>query len=125
MAASATARSPAMLLLFMWGAYFLNYCDRQAIFAIFPVLKSDLGLTDTQLEDPKRFDAVVVKSPHCQPHMFEAWCARMVNVDAPGATSANLRSLGHTRCRRPVFPLDPNVSFSPEVRVFQRPRYQP
>ncbi len=33
----------------MWGAYFLNYCDRQAIFAMFPVLKSDLGFTDTQL----------------------------------------------------------------------------
>ena len=33
----------------MWGAYFLNYCDRQAIFAMFPVLKSDLALTDTQL----------------------------------------------------------------------------
>jgi predicted MFS family arabinose efflux permease len=33
----------------MWGAYFLNYCDRQAIFSMFPVLRSDLGLTDTQL----------------------------------------------------------------------------
>lgn len=37
------------LLAFMWGAYFLNYCDRQAIFAMFPVLKQDLRLTDTQL----------------------------------------------------------------------------
>lgn len=33
----------------MWGAYFLNYCDRQAVFAMFPALKSDLLLTDTQL----------------------------------------------------------------------------
>jgi len=33
----------------MWGAYFLNYCDRQAIFAMFPVLREDLGMTDTQL----------------------------------------------------------------------------
>ena len=33
----------------MWGAYFLNYCDRQAIFAMFKVLKSDLGMTDQQL----------------------------------------------------------------------------
>lgn len=33
----------------MWGAYFLNYCDRQAVFAMFPALKVDLGLTDTQL----------------------------------------------------------------------------
>ncbi len=44
--ASATA---GRLLVFMWGAYFLNYCDRQAIFAMFPVLRADLALTDTQL----------------------------------------------------------------------------
>jgi MFS family permease len=37
------------LLAFMWFAYFLNYCDRQAVFAIFPSLKSDLGMTDRQL----------------------------------------------------------------------------
>lgn len=33
----------------MWGAYFLNYCDRQAVFAMFPVLRTELGMTDTQL----------------------------------------------------------------------------
>lgn len=33
----------------MWGAYFLNYCDRQAIFAMFPALKANLALSDTQL----------------------------------------------------------------------------
>ncbi len=38
-----------LLLGFMWFAYFLNYCDRQAVFAMFPSLKSDLGMTDQQL----------------------------------------------------------------------------
>jgi len=33
----------------MWGAYFLNYCDRQVVFSFFPVLKAQLGFTDTQL----------------------------------------------------------------------------
>ena len=70
--------------------------------------------------DPRRFDVVVVKSPHCQKHMFREWAARFVDVDAPGATSANLRSLGHTRCPRPMFPLDENVSFTPQVKLFQR-----
>jgi MFS family permease len=42
-------RSAFVLVLFMWGAYFQNYTDRQAIFAIFPVLREELGLTDTQL----------------------------------------------------------------------------
>ncbi len=33
----------------MWGALLINYSDRQVIFSIFPVLKSELGFTDTQL----------------------------------------------------------------------------
>ncbi len=74
--------------------------------------------------DPRHFGAVVVKSPHCEPHMFKAWAARYVDVDAPGATSANLRSLGHKRCPRPMFPLDPDVKFMPEAKLFQRARYR-
>ncbi len=72
-------------------------------------------------QDPQRFDAVVVKSPYCQHHMYAGWCARMVDVDAPGSTSANLRSLGHTRCPRPIFPLDAAVPFTPRAKLFQRP----
>jgi microcystin degradation protein MlrC len=71
-------------------------------------------------QDPKKFDLVVVKSPHCQHHMFAAWCGRLINVDAPGSTSANLKSLGHARCRRPIFPLDGGVEFTPKADVFRR-----
>lgn len=71
-------------------------------------------------QDPKRFDAVVVKSPHCQPHMYADWCARMVNLDAPGSSSANLPTLGHTRCPRPIFPLDEGVVFDPKALLFRR-----
>ncbi len=60
-------------------------------------------------QDPQRFDAVVVKSPHCQRHMFAGWARHMLNVDADGSTSANLPRLGHTRCRRPIFPLDQEI----------------
>ena len=35
------------LLVFMWGAYFLNYADRQAVFAMRPSLRADLGMDDT------------------------------------------------------------------------------
>jgi len=38
-----------LLVAFMWVAYLLNYSDRQAVFSIFPVLKSELGFTDAQL----------------------------------------------------------------------------
>ncbi|MGA2984775.1 MAG: M81 family metallopeptidase [Terriglobia bacterium] len=69
-------------------------------------------------QDPGQFDAVVVKSPHCQPRFFNEGSELVINVDAPGATSANLKSLGHKVCPRPIFPLDENVTFKPEARVY-------
>lgn len=71
-------------------------------------------------QDPQRFDLVVQKSPHCQHHMFEAWATRLVGVDAPGSTSANLPSLGHTVCARPMYPMERDTQFEPEVRVIRR-----
>ena len=71
-------------------------------------------------QNPQRFDAVVVKSPHCQKHMYAEWCDEMIMVDAPGSSSANLPYLGHTRCPRPIFPLDANVVFDPRVEIFRR-----
>ncbi len=38
-----------ILVGFMWVAYFFNYSDRQVVFSIFPILKSELHFTDTQL----------------------------------------------------------------------------
>ena len=73
-------------------------------------------------EDPQAFDAVVVKSPRCEPRFFDDWAAAMIDVDAPGSTSANLRSLGHTRCPRPIFPLDDDVAFEPRVELHARRR---
>ncbi len=72
-------------------------------------------------QDPRQFDAVVVKSPYCQHHMFASWCSRLIDVDGPGSTSANLRRLGHTRCPRPIFPLDPDVPFAPRATLFHAP----
>lgn len=42
-----TLRWTAVSLL--WFAFALNYLDRQMIFSMFPLLRRDLGLTDTQL----------------------------------------------------------------------------
>ncbi|MAQ90935.1 MAG: microcystin degradation protein MlrC [Rhodopirellula sp.] len=71
-------------------------------------------------QDPSRFDAVVMKSPHCEPHMYKDWASLYLDVDAPGATSANLKSLGHSVCERPMFPLDDDVVFEPRVEVYRR-----
>lgn len=73
-------------------------------------------------QDPQDFNVVVVKSPHCEHHMFKEWAARYIDVDAPGATSADVASLGHTRIARPMFPLDTNFEFKPKVKMFQRAR---
>ena len=69
--------------------------------------------------DPTDFDLIVVKSPHTEFHMFDQWCARNFNIDAPGATSANLKSLGHTICARPVYPLDEGVTFAPRAAIYE------
>ena len=65
--------------------------------------------------DPTDFDLIVVKSPHTEHHMYDAWIDKNFNVDVAGATSANLKSLGHTICARPIFPLDDDVTFTPRA----------
>ncbi len=71
-------------------------------------------------QDPRRFNMVIVKSPHCEHHMFTDWCAKQINVDAPGSTSANVKGLGHTKCQRPMFPLDDEFAFAPAADIFRR-----
>lgn len=71
-------------------------------------------------QNPVDFDTVIVKSPHCQFHMFEGPSKLYLNVNAPGSTSADVRSLGHTKCRRPVYPLDEVATFTPVAKIFRR-----
>jgi microcystin degradation protein MlrC len=87
-----------------------------------PVSLFDRSLFLAHGRDPATYDSVVVKSPHCQPRFFADGARRLINIDAPGSSSANLHSLGHTRCRRPIFPLDAGVEFAPEARIFRRVR---
>lgn len=87
------------------------------------VVSRSISMVDRSLffahgQDPKRFDLIVVKSPHCQPHFFDEWAEKNFNVDAPGSTSANLKTLGHTICQRPIYPLDDDLLFEPIADVF-------
>jgi microcystin degradation protein MlrC len=70
--------------------------------------------------DPTDFDLIVVKSPHTEFHMYDQWVTKNFNVDAPGATSANLPTLGHRLCARPMFPLDADAAFVPHTEFFAR-----
>ncbi|MEO8126706.1 MAG: M81 family metallopeptidase [Bryobacteraceae bacterium] len=85
-----------------------------------PVSLYDRSLFLAHGQDPAWFDATIVKSPHCQPQFFADGAEMLINIDAPGSTSANLQSLGHTRCARPIFPLDQNVTFTPTAKLFTR-----
>ena len=69
---------------------------------------------------PANFDMTVVKSPLCQPRFFDEGAELRLDIDAPGSTSANVRGLGHKRAARPLYPLDPGMSFTPQARVFAR-----
>ena len=50
--------------------------------------------------DPRDFDLIIVELPHTKNHMYDAWAEMNLGVDAPGATPADLRSLGHADLRR-------------------------
>ncbi len=59
--------------------------------------------------DPKTFDVVVAKSPNGFRTWYQAIASRIVPVDVPGSTSANLKSLPYAKCVRPIYPLDADV----------------
>lgn len=68
--------------------------------------------------DPQDYDLIVVKSPGAFARFFTFAKANHV-VDVAGSTTANLKLLGHRICARPMFPLDPDVAFAPEVELFR------
>ncbi len=70
--------------------------------------------------NPQDFDLIIVKSPHTEYAMYDAWVEKNFNIDVPGATSANLPTLGHTICSRPMFPLDEGVTFTPKAALYSR-----
>ena len=83
-----------------------------------------VGLIDRSLFyanglDPRDFDLIVVKCPHTEYQMFDAWVEKNFNIDVAGATSADLKSLGHTICARPVYPLDEGVTFTPKPVLYR------
>jgi len=85
-----------------------------------PVSLYDRTLFLVNGQDPAAFDMTVVKSPLCQPRFFNDGAEHVLNIDAPGSTSANVKGLGHTVAKRPLYPLDDGFAYTPEPRVFRR-----
>ncbi|MQG88248.1 MAG: M81 family metallopeptidase [SAR202 cluster bacterium] len=70
--------------------------------------------------DPKDYHSTIIKTPHAEPAFFDDWVEAKFNVDAIGSTSANLPTLGHTICARPMYPMEQDAEFSPRTEVFRR-----
>ena len=85
-----------------------------------PVSLYDRTLFLANGQDPAAFDMTIVKSPLCQPQFFNDGAEHVLNIDAPGSTSANVKGLGHKVARRPLYPLDDGFAYSPQPRVFRR-----
>jgi len=82
------------------------------------VLQVDRSIYFENGLDPRNYHTVIVKSPHCEPEFYDSWVKENFNVDAKGATSANLKSLGHKNCQRPMYPLDEEIEFKPRTELY-------
>jgi len=78
-----------------------------------PVYVVDRSLFRACGQDPEEYDLVVVKSQNGFRTYYESIAERILCVDAPGATTANLRSLPYEKCVRPIVPLDDDVPAPP------------
>ena len=70
-------------------------------------------------QDPKYFDVIVKKLPHTPDEWYDDWAERTLTIDVPGAASPNVQTLGHQFVTRPIYPLDPDMTFSPEVELYE------
>ncbi|MHA3980820.1 M81 family metallopeptidase [Halovulum sp. GXIMD14794] len=83
-----------------------------------PVQLFDRSLFLAHGEHPQAHDINIVKSPHCQPQLYDDWADTVLSVDAIGATSAQVQTLGHAVCQRPLYPLDDIATFTPVVETY-------
>ena len=83
-----------------------------------PVFMMDRAVFLAHGLQPSQADLVVVKSPGAFARYF-TFATKNYVPDIPGSTSANLKSLGHKACPRPIFPLDEGVSFVPRVDTYR------
>lgn len=70
-------------------------------------------------QEPKTFDVIIQKLPHTPLEYYDEWAVRNMTIDVPGAASPNIKTLGHEIVPRPIYPLDEDMTFTPEVEVFE------
>ncbi len=81
------------------GSLFLQIMER-------PVFQGDTALYTSLGLDPRKAHIVVVKTPAAFRVDYGPFAAQIMLVDAPGATSSNLKSFNWRKLPRPFYPFD-------------------
>ena len=81
------------------GSLFLQIMER-------PVFQGDTALYTSLGLDPRKAHIVVVKTPAAFRVDYGPFAAQVMLVDAPGATSSNLKSFNWRKLPRPFYPFD-------------------
>ncbi len=81
------------------GTIFLQIMER-------PVFQGDTALYTSLDLDPREAHIVVVKTPSAFRVDYGPFAAQIILVDAPGATSSNLKSFNWRKLPRPFYPFD-------------------
>ncbi len=75
---------------------------------------SDLNFFRAFGIEPTQRRILVLKSAAHFRAAFEPIATKVIEVDAPGISSPNLQSFDYQHLRRPIYPLDPDATWSPE-----------
>lgn len=62
---------------------------------------------------PASFRIIVAKGVHAPVAAYEPVCRRLIRVDTPGVTTADMTRLRFTRRRRPMFPFEADTTWRP------------
>jgi microcystin degradation protein MlrC len=71
--------------------------------------------------DPKRFRALIAKGVHAPVAAYAPVCKHLIRVNTPGVTTADLSQLAYRHRRRPMFPFEPHMQWSPDEIVMGHP----
>jgi microcystin degradation protein MlrC len=76
---------------------------------------SDLNFFRAFGIEPTQRRILVLKSAAHFRAAFEPIATKVIEVEAPGISSPNLHSFNYQHLRRPIYPLDPETTWSPEA----------
>jgi microcystin degradation protein MlrC len=75
---------------------------------------SDLSFFRAFGIEPTERRIIVLKSAAHFRAAYEPIATKVIEVEAPGISSPNLHNFAYERLRRPVYPLDPDTSWTPQ-----------